>query len=85
MVAAKKGIVVAANYWGKLKTILQMVGIILIFFFFNGQYDKYFDPGWKGMYWGIQNLMLHLATIMSVASGIIYFININKAMNHYGK
>lgn len=84
MVAAKKGIVVAANYWGKLKTILQMVGVILIFFLFNAQFND-LDPALKGVYWGIQNLMLHLATIMSVASGIVYFVNINKAMKNHGK
>ncbi|XQP55159.1 MAG: CDP-diacylglycerol--glycerol-3-phosphate 3-phosphatidyltransferase [Mycoplasmoidaceae bacterium] len=84
MVAAKKGVVVAANYWGKLKTILQMVGIVLIFFFFNCHY-LYIDPAYKGLYWGVQNLMLHLATVMSVASGIIYFIDINKALKNNGQ
>ncbi len=84
MVAAKKGTVVAANYWGKLKTVLQMAGIVLIFFFFNCKYE-YIDPDFKGLYWGIQNLVLLLATIMSVASGIIYFIDINKALKNNAK
>lgn len=82
MVAAKKNIVIAANYWGKLKTILQMVSIILIFFFFNQTY-QYIDPALKGMYWGVQNLIPLLATVMSVASGIIYFIDINKALKQH--
>lgn len=86
MVAAKKGTVVAANYWGKLKTILQMVGIVLIFFFFNCNYfEVQAEPAYKGLYWGVQNLMLHLATVMSVASGIIYFIDINKALKNNGQ
>ena len=86
MVAAKKGTVVAANYWGKLKTILQMVGIVLIFFFFDCHYyEVQIEPAYKGLYWGVQNLMLYLATVMSVASGIIYFIDINKALKNNGK
>ncbi len=82
MSAAKKDIVVAANYWGKLKTVLQMVGIIVIFFFFNAQYDV-LKSSLHWVFWAIQNLMLHLATIMSIASGIIYFINIHKATQGY--
>lgn len=83
MVAAKKDIVVAANYWGKLKTVLQMVGIIVIFFFFNAQYDELHSSKW--VFYVIQNLMLHLATIMSIASGINYFVNIRKAVKNHGR
>lgn len=79
--AAKKKIVVAANFWGKLKTILQMVGIILIFFVFANNGSDITDP----FYWSIQQLMLYLATVMSVVSGIIYFKNINKAIKHASK
>lgn len=85
MVAAKKGVVVAANYWGKLKTILQMVGIVFIFFFFNCEYCE-IDPSFKSLYWSVQNLMPLLATIMSITSGIIYFVDINKSLrNNNGK
>lgn len=75
MVAAKKNIVVAANFWGKCKTVLQMVGIIFIFFIFafKGDINNVF-------YWTIQQLLMYIATIMSVVSGVIYFIDINKAM-----
>lgn len=83
MVAAKKDIVVAANYWGKLKTVLQMVGIIVVFFFFNAQYDELHSSKW--VFYVIQNLMLHLATIMSIASGINYFVNIRKAVKNHGR
>ncbi len=79
MVAASKGIVIAANFWGKLKTVLQMVGVILIFFLFNAQYGN-LDPSVLGVYWGIQNLMTLLATVISVVSGVIYFVDINKEM-----
>lgn len=76
MIAAKKDVVVAANFWGKCKTVLQMVGIMVIFFFFANNGSDLSDP----FYWSIQQLMLYLATIMSVVSGIIYFKQINKAL-----
>lgn len=75
-IAAKKNIVVAANFWGKCKTVLQMVGIIFIFFIFAGTYEHLGNVMW----WAIQNLLLYCATIMSVVSGVVYFIDINKAM-----
>lgn len=78
MIAAKKKIVVAANFWGKCKTVLQMVGIVLIFFIFANNGSDLSDP----MYWSIQQLMLYLATVMSVVSGVIYFKQIHKAINH---
>jgi CDP-diacylglycerol--glycerol-3-phosphate 3-phosphatidyltransferase len=37
MTAVKKGIDVAANKWGKIKTITQMIGIIIVFFLFNAK------------------------------------------------
>lgn len=86
MVAASKGVVIPANYWGKLKTVLQMVGTIFVFFFFNCSFfDVQAEPLYNGMYWGIQNLMLHLATVVSIISGVVYFIGINKALKNNGK
>lgn len=76
MVAAKKNIVVAANWWGKVKTILQMVGIIFIFFIFAGTYGDSTNVMW----WTIQNLLLYCATIISVVSGVIYFRDIRRSM-----
>lgn len=81
VLAAKKKIVVAANFWGKCKTVLQMIGIILIFFVFayNGSGVS------NSFYWSIQQLILYLATIMSVVSGIIYFKQISKAIKYARK
>lgn len=85
MVAAKKNVVVAANIYGKLKTIMQMVAIIFVFFFANASYYK-ISYWWielliddKPMWWGIQNLGMFVALGLSVASGIVYFVQIAKA------
>ena len=78
MIAAKKDVVVAANIWGKAKTVLQMIGIIWIFFFCCGTEYAYHP----GMWWGIQNTVLYLATIMSVVSGVIYMVRINQVLKN---
>ena len=36
LVAAEQGVVIAASYWGKFKTVAQMVMVILLVFDFGG-------------------------------------------------
>ena len=36
LIAAENGIVIAANYWGKFKTVSQMIMIILLILHFGG-------------------------------------------------
>ena len=68
MIAGKKGNVVAASFWGKLKTICMMVGLCLVFFS-NLPFELI----------GIRldYILLIIATILSIYSGIQYFI-VNK-------
>ncbi len=68
-VAASKGIVLAANVFGKLKTIFQMVAIPVVLL--NGWPFSYFDLSWNP-YVRIANILVYLATAMSLLSGIIY-------------
>lgn len=75
MYASTKGKVVAANIWGKLKTVSQMIGIILILFVFGIVNNNVF-------HYLVQNLCLLVATVFSVVSGVIYEIQIfNKKEN----
>lgn len=74
-VAASKGIVLAANIFGKLKTIFQMIAIPVVLL--NGWPFSYFDLSWNN-YLRIGNILVYLATAMSLLSGIIYVAkNIN--------
>ena len=41
LIAAENGIVIAANYWGKFKTVSQMVMIILLILDFGGIFDMF--------------------------------------------
>lgn len=68
MVAGKKGKVVAASFWGKLKTICMMVGLSLVFFS-NLPFEL---VGLR-----LDYILLIVATILSIYSGIQYFI-VNK-------
>lgn len=76
MYASTKGKVVAANIWGKLKTVFQMIAIILILFSFgivsNNLVFQYL----------VQNLLLLVATVFSVVSGVIYEVQIFKKEKH---
>ena len=68
-VAANKGIVLAANIFGKLKTVFQMVAIPVVLL--NDWPFSYFDLSWNP-HLRIGNILIYLATAMSLLSGIIY-------------
>ncbi|MBQ3021285.1 MAG: CDP-diacylglycerol--glycerol-3-phosphate 3-phosphatidyltransferase [Bacilli bacterium] len=68
MVAGKKNSAVGASIWGKIKTICMMVGLSLTFFS-NIPFEI---VGIR-----LDSILLYAATILSVYSGIEYFI-VNK-------
>lgn len=70
-VAAKKNVVIAANIFGKLKTIFQMVTIPLVLL--NGWPFTYFDLGWNSSI-RIVSFFIYLTTFVSLLSGTIYVI-----------
>ena len=39
LIAAENGVVIAANYWGKFKTVSQMIMIILLILDLGGMFD----------------------------------------------
>lgn len=67
--AATKSVVLAANYWGKAKTVLQMVAISLIFL--NGFPFSYFDANWP-IYLHVSDIICYLTTLTSLIGGVIY-------------
>lgn len=68
MVAGSKGNVVGASIWGKLKTICMMIGLSLVFFS-NLPFELI---GFR-----LDYILIVIATILSIYSGIQYFI-VNK-------
>lgn len=60
LVAAEQGVVIAASYWGKFKTVSQMIMVILLVFDFGGGFDV------------LEQIFIYLATILTVISLVDY-------------
>lgn len=71
LMAATKNVVLSANIFGKLKTVLQMVAIVVVFL--NGFPFSFFDYNWID-YLHVSDILCYLATIVSLLSGAIYLI-----------
>ena len=75
-IGAQKGVVIAANIFGKLKTVLQMVtigAVLLNDFPFHYMYPNNINP-----YLTVTSFLVYLATLVSLISGIIYVIQNKK-------
>lgn len=67
LIAASENIVIAASWWGKLKTISQMLMVIFLLANFKG-----------AMFIAISNFLVVLAVVFTVISGVDYIVkNIN--------
>lgn len=67
LIAASENIVIAASWWGKLKTISQMLMVIFLLANFKG-----------AMFIAINNFLVVLAVVFTVISGVDYIVkNIN--------
>ena len=67
-IAASKGKVIAANIFGKLKTVLEMIAIGAVLL--NDFPFRYFDGNYPGL--RVSDFLVYLATLASVISGVIY-------------
>ena len=81
-VAASKGKVLAANLFGKLKTIFQMIALPLVML--NGWPFSYFDLSWDPLL-RIATFFVYAATAMSLISGAIYVISNRSVLKEEGK
>lgn len=69
----KNGKVIAANIWGKIKTVTQMIGIILMFINING--TNIFGECFKGNLTGIELVVNILATTFITVSVVATIIS----------
>lgn len=71
-VAASEGVVIAASWWGKIKTVIQIIAIIfgLITLVYNPAYIRY-----------ITYISIIAAVIITVISGVDYFVKNKKAIS----
>ena len=61
LVAAEKGVTIAANYWGKVKTVVQMIMSILLIFDFRHPFFRI-----------LSTILVYAAVILTVISLIDY-------------
>ena len=69
MIAAQKGVVVSAGMLGKLKTVFQMVTIIIILLN-NLPFELFFIPA--------DEILIWFTTFISVAGGYSYFMQVKQ-------
>lgn len=78
-IAASEGLVIAASWWGKIKTVIQIIAIIVALLEFNltsqnellGSLINYANL--KGLVTGLTMPLLYLTVIITLVSGYDYF------------
>lgn len=63
--AASQGVVIAASNWGKLKTVIQMIAIIM------GLLSLVYNPEWLNI---TTQVTIYLAAVITIISGVDYFV-----------
>ena len=81
-IKSKKNIVIAANIFGKAKTVLQMVAIPMLLL--NDWPWNYFDSNWPQAL-QISNWFFYIATAMSLISGVIYVYQNRNVFKEFSK
>lgn len=67
LIAAERGIVIAANMWGKVKTVVQMVTVIVLVFNFGQLF-----AGTEALFTALGSCLIYLSAILTVVSLVIY-------------
>lgn len=86
-IAASDGVVIAASWWGKIKTVIQIIAIILLLLKVNIINSKYLQnlvntvPEMNIFFDIVPTVMLYLAVIITIISGIDYFKKNKNAIN----
>ncbi len=82
LIATAQGIVIPANYWGKAKTVSQMVFTIIIMLLaeLDATFDIFANAGWFTLA-RASNIMLWITAVLTVVSGITYFVDSKKLID----
>ncbi len=78
LIAVQKNVVIAANIFGKAKTVAQMIAIP--FLLLNDWPFSYFDSSWPEAL-KVSNILMYIATLLSLLSGIIYVYQNRKVLS----
>ena len=82
LIATAQGIVIPANYWGKAKTVSQMVFTIVIMLLaeLDATFDIFANAGWFTLA-RVSNIMLWITAVLTVVLGITYFVDSKKLID----
>ena len=88
-IAASEGLVIAASWWGKIKTVIQIIAIVLLLL----QVNIINSPGIKELVAGsnflrnffiyVPDIFLYLAVAITIISGVDYFRKNKNVINTY--
>lgn len=88
--AASQGKVVAANIWGKVKTVTQIIAIVAVFAFqfFLELLALFIDPSTSALFTTLSTvlyvageIMLWISTVFAIISGLIYVLDNKDAIS----
>ena len=86
-IAASQGKVIAASWWGKIKTVIQIIALILLLLQVNindsGVLTKFVADSsfWKSFFGIVPQIMLMSAVLITIISGYEYFKNNRSALS----
>lgn len=86
-IAASQGKVIAASWWGKIKTVVQIIALILLLLKVNIRASQYLtklvsnNAFWAVFFDKVPMIMLLVAVIITIISGYEYFVKNKEAIN----
>lgn len=86
-IAAAEGHVIAASNWGKIKTVFQMIAIILFMIVANIATTPFIadiinsNSIFIGFFTYVPDIVLYIALIITIISGVDYFIKNKSVIN----
>ncbi len=81
MMLASNNVVLAADKWGKLKTIFQMVGLSILYFVHIQPETFYSVFDWTSIEMVLIIIPMMIALLFSIISGINYYVGGFKSLN----
>ncbi len=81
IIAASKGVTLAADKWGKAKTVCQMIALIILIPI--SSFSHFIDMQYVSIIYYIGFALLALSTVLTIISGLNYVIK-NRSVLHDG-
>ena len=78
-IAASEGKAIAASWWGKIKTVIQIIAIVLLLLQFNITTSSYLtnlvesSSVWNWFFMNVPSWMLNISVVITLISGWDYF------------